>query len=61
MNTPGEYMATRTYKGLDPRYGEDLPATMEVGRSGVAKEYGGDLEAKAAKLEDKQATHHFEE
>lgn len=41
-------MATRVYKGLDPRYGEDAPAVLEVGRSGIASQYGGDLDASAA-------------
>ncbi|GAA5977044.1 hypothetical protein JCM5350_007539 [Sporobolomyces pararoseus] len=37
----GEYMSTRTYKGLDPRYGEDAPAVLEMGREGgIARGYG---------------------
>jgi len=34
-------MSTRTYKGLEPRYGEDAPAVLEMGREGgVARGYG---------------------
>ncbi|GAA5906828.1 hypothetical protein JCM5296_001952 [Sporobolomyces johnsonii] len=37
----GEYMSTRTYKGLEPRYGEDTPAVLEMGREGgIARGYG---------------------
>ncbi|GAA5844653.1 hypothetical protein JCM5353_001332 [Sporobolomyces roseus] len=37
----GEYMSTRTYKGLEPRYGEDAPAVLEMGREGgIARGYG---------------------
>lgn len=41
----GEYLATRMYKGLDPRYGQDAPSVIEQGRSGIARQYGGDTEA----------------
>lgn len=34
-------MSSRTYKGLDPRYGEDAPAVLEMGREGgIARGYG---------------------
>ncbi|TKA52166.1 hypothetical protein B0A53_05010 [Rhodotorula sp. CCFEE 5036] len=37
----GEYMAGRTYKGLEPRYGMDAPAQLEMGREGgIARGYG---------------------
>ncbi|BGP08710.1 Diphthamide biosynthesis protein 2 [Rhodotorula toruloides] len=37
----GEYMSTRTYKGLEPRYGQDAPAVLEMGREGgIARGYG---------------------
>ncbi|GAA5931462.1 hypothetical protein JCM3775_006860 [Rhodotorula graminis] len=37
----GEYMQTRTYKGLEPRYGMDEPARLEMGREGgIARGYG---------------------
>ncbi|GAA5897950.1 2-(3-amino-3-carboxypropyl)histidine synthase [Sporobolomyces salmoneus] len=37
----GEYMSSRTYKGLEPRYGEDAPAVLEMGREGgIARGYG---------------------
>lgn len=41
----GEFLATRIYKGLDPRYGQDEPSVMEIGRSGIARQYEGDTEA----------------
>jgi diphthamide biosynthesis protein 2 len=44
----GEFLATRTYKGLDPRYGQDEPSIMEIGRSGIARQYEGDTEASKA-------------
>ncbi|GAA5820936.1 hypothetical protein JCM3770_002636 [Rhodotorula araucariae] len=37
----GEYLSARTYKGLDPRYGQDAPAVLEMGREGgIARGYG---------------------
>ncbi|GAA6004374.1 2-(3-amino-3-carboxypropyl)histidine synthase [Rhodotorula paludigena] len=37
----GEYLASRSYKGLDPRYGQDAPAVLEMGREGgIARGYG---------------------
>ncbi|GAA6032426.1 hypothetical protein JCM8097_008169 [Rhodosporidiobolus ruineniae] len=37
----GEYNAQRTYRGLDPRYGQDAPALLEMGRQGgIARGYG---------------------
>lgn len=37
----GEYMQTRTYKGLEPRFGMDEPARLEMGREGgIARGYG---------------------
>jgi diphthamide biosynthesis protein 2 len=34
-------MSTRTYKGLEPRYGQDAPAVLEMGREGgIARGYG---------------------
>ncbi|KAK9899095.1 diphthamide biosynthesis protein [Cystobasidium minutum MCA 4210] len=44
----GEYLATRIYKGLDPRYGLDAPSVIEQGRSGIARQYEGDTEAAGA-------------
>lgn len=41
----GEFLASRTYHGLDPRYGQDLPSAVEMGRSGIARGYDGDKEA----------------
>lgn len=41
----GEFLATRMYKGLDPRYGQDAPSVIEQGRSGIARQYEGDTEA----------------
>ncbi|GAA5987661.1 hypothetical protein JCM10908_007155 [Rhodotorula pacifica] len=37
----GEYMAGRTYKGLEPRFGMDAPAQLKMGREGgIARGYG---------------------
>lgn len=34
-------MAGRTYKGLEPRFGMDAPAQLEMGREGgIARGYG---------------------
>ncbi|GAA5893300.1 hypothetical protein JCM6882_007998 [Rhodosporidiobolus microsporus] len=42
----GEYMTQRTYKGLDPRYGQDAPARLEMGREGgIARGYGYEKDA----------------
>ena len=38
----GQHLAGRTYVGLEPRYGVGAPAAMEVGRTGIAREYGDD-------------------
>lgn len=44
----GEYMAGRTYKGLEPRYGMDAPAQLEMGREGgIARGYGYERDAKS--------------
>lgn len=57
-------MAGRTYKGLEPRYGLDAPAQLEMGREGgVARGYGYERErgggqhpaAAAAETESKQS------
>lgn len=45
----GEFLSTRIYKGLDPRYGLDAPSVMEIGRSGIARQYEGDTEASKMK------------
>jgi diphthamide biosynthesis protein 2 len=41
----GEFLASRTYQGLDPRYGQDAPSAIEIGRSGIARGYDGDRSA----------------
>ncbi len=33
------FLATRSFQGLEPRYGMDEPATLEQGRTGVARGY----------------------
>ena len=38
----GMHLAERSYLGLDPRFGQDAPAAVEQGRTGVAREYGDD-------------------
>ena len=35
----GQHLAGRTYTGLDPRFGADGPANLEVGRTGIARQY----------------------
>lgn len=35
----GEYLVSRQFKGLDPRYGLDEPAALEEGRKGIARGY----------------------
>lgn len=49
----GEFLATRIYKGLDPRYGLDAPSVMEIGRSGIARQYEGDTEASTSGKDQK--------
>jgi diphthamide biosynthesis protein 2 len=34
------YLNSRHFKGLEQRYGMDEPATLEQGRSGIARGYG---------------------
>ncbi|GAA5874434.1 hypothetical protein JCM3774_005718, partial [Rhodotorula dairenensis] len=44
----GEYMAGRTYKGLEPRFGMDAPAQLEMGREGgIARGYGYERDSQA--------------
>lgn len=41
-------MAGRTYKGLEPRYGMDAPAQLEMGREGgIARGYGYERDAES--------------
>ncbi|GAA97209.1 uncharacterized protein L969DRAFT_606944 [Mixia osmundae IAM 14324] len=35
----GMHLSTRSYRGLEPRYGLDPPAQLESGRSGIARQY----------------------
>ncbi|KAK4057237.1 Diphthamide biosynthesis protein 2 [Microbotryomycetes sp. JL221] len=41
-----EFLANRSYKGLEPRYGMDAPAVLEdmTGRGGIARGYGHERE-----------------
>ncbi|KAF5368074.1 hypothetical protein D9758_004492 [Tetrapyrgos nigripes] len=40
-NAAGTYLQeSRTYQGLDPRFGQDAPSVLEQGRSGIARGYG---------------------
>jgi hypothetical protein len=41
---PGVYLNSRHFKGLEQRYGMDEPATLEQGRSGIARGYGEEKE-----------------
>lgn len=36
---PGHYLSSRSFQGLEMRYGEDAPAELEEGRSGIARGY----------------------
>lgn len=49
----GEFLSTRTYKGLEPRYGMDAPAVAEdmTGRGGIARGYGYESSAGAKEEE----------
>ena len=33
------YLASRHFQGLEPRYGQDAPAELEQGRTGIARGY----------------------
>lgn len=48
----GEFLASRTYQGLDPRYGQDAPSTVEFGRSGIARGYDGDKAAASQRTDN---------
>ena len=37
-----QFLHSRTYRGLDPRIGQDAPGVLEQGRSGVARGYEDD-------------------
>ena len=37
-----QFLHSRTYRGLDPRIGQDAPSVLEQGRSGVARGYEDD-------------------
>ncbi|BGP48820.1 Diphthamide biosynthesis protein 2 [Rhodotorula kratochvilovae] len=51
----GEYLSTRSYKGLDPRYGQDAPAVLEMGREGgIARGYGYEKGAEGADAEGEE-------
>ena len=50
----GEHLAGRTYRGLDPRFGQDAASAVEQGRSGVAREYRGDREAQGGDVEERE-------
>ncbi|KAG8933845.1 Diphthamide biosynthesis protein 2 [Tulasnella sp. 418] len=36
----GEFLQGRTFRGLEPRLGQDAPSELEQGRSGIARGYG---------------------
>ncbi|KAI0315496.1 putative diphthamide synthesis protein-domain-containing protein [Amylostereum chailletii] len=38
----GEFLQTRTFKGLEMRAGQDAPSVLEQGRSGIARGYADD-------------------
>ncbi|GAA5851614.1 hypothetical protein JCM8547_001149 [Rhodosporidiobolus lusitaniae] len=49
----GEYNAQRTYRGLNPRYGQDQPAVVEMGREGgIARGYGYEKDGGEEEVED---------
>ncbi|KAF9074276.1 putative diphthamide synthesis protein-domain-containing protein, partial [Rhodocollybia butyracea] len=35
----GQFLQSRSYQGLDPRLGQDMPSVLEQGRSGIARGY----------------------
>jgi len=41
----GQFLANRTFQGLDRRLGEDAPGVLEEGRSGIARGYEDDHQA----------------
>lgn len=42
LHLAAQFLHTRGYQGLEMRLGEDKPSVLEEGRSGIAREYGGD-------------------
>jgi hypothetical protein len=38
----GEHLTTRSYVGLEARFGMDEPSMLELGREGIARGYGDD-------------------
>lgn len=38
----GEFLQSRSYRGLESRIGEDAPSVLEQGRSGIARGYQDD-------------------
>ncbi|KAI9598338.1 putative diphthamide synthesis protein-domain-containing protein [Syncephalis fuscata] len=38
-----KYLAQREFQGLEQRLGEDTPAVLEIGRSGIARGYGDEV------------------
>jgi hypothetical protein len=41
----GEFLQSRTFRGLETRTGLDPPSVLEQGRSGIARGYGDDHRA----------------
>ncbi|KAI9461404.1 diphthamide biosynthesis protein [Russula earlei] len=41
----GEFLQSRTFRGLEPRAGLDPPSVLQQGRSGIARGYGDDHRA----------------
>ena len=47
-----EFLARRTYSGLEPRYGEHAPALVQEGRSGIASGFQGEPAMRAPQSEE---------
>jgi len=54
-NPIGEYLQSRTYQGLDPRYGQEEPSALEQGRSGIPRGYNTDVDDHPAITPEQQA------
>lgn len=52
----GEYLRSRTYQGLDPRYGMDEPSTLEQGRRGIPRGYDTDIPPPPPQVELEKST-----
>ena len=42
ISQPAHFLHERSYKGLEPRVGQDAPSILEQGRRGIARGYDDD-------------------